>query len=290
MASKYRILQVVEQYYPEMVDYLDYAITKKYIGLAGGLWRAAKNPNKNVSAVNCTTLDQPQDNLESIHEAWYWWAKFAAFGQGEGIDLSKLRPKNAIVHNSARKSTGAVSFMKTFDAILSTIAQQGRRGASLISLHIKHPDIPDFITIKDEDGVLETANISIYVTDEFMKAVMNDSEWEFEFSNQYETIKKKTSARELLQFIAEHAWKTGDPGLLFYDTSHKYSNSDHLGFPVVGVNACSEQVLDPHNVCLLSSVNLAKYREYGEQEYPKIIEAGIYLLDAFRRYEIDEQP
>jgi len=234
-----RIISVVRQYFPEIADELKEAIYRKWLGPAGGLWRAARNPSKKISSINCTTLDQPEDTLESIAEAWYWWAKFSAYGQGEGIDLSKLRPKGSAVHNSSKESTGAVSFMKTFDGILSTIAQQGRRGASLISLHISHPDIPDFVTVKDEEGVLESANISIHITDEFMNAVKNDEKWEFVYENEYEKIEKKTSAKQLFSFIAQHAWKSGDPGVQFIDIVRKYSNSDYLGHPVISTNACS---------------------------------------------------
>ncbi len=285
---KKRVLSVVADYYPELIPELDEAITKKWVGLAGGIWRSAKNPYKNVSCINCTTLDQPEDNIESINEAWYWWAKFAAVGQGEGVDLSKLRPRGAVVHNSSNESTGAVSFMRTFDGVLSVIAQQGRRGASLISLNITHPDIPEFITVKDQEGVLETANISIHITDDFMKAVENNKEWVFSFSNEYETITKSTNARDLFNFLAEHAWKSGDPGVQYIDNVRRYSNSDYLGYPVVSTNACSEQWLDPHNVCILSSINLAKFYEYGEEKYKRLIYLMIHLLDAFRRTEIKE--
>jgi len=122
-----RVLTVVGKYYPEVVEELDEAICRQWVGVAGGLWRSACNPN-NVSAINCTTLAQPTDDLESIADMWYWWAKFSAYGQGEGVDLSKLRPRGSSVHNSANTSTGAVSFMRTLDGILSVIAQQGRRG------------------------------------------------------------------------------------------------------------------------------------------------------------------
>lgn len=287
--AKQRVLNVVSKYYPELVPELDEAIIKKWVGLAGGIWRSAENPNKNVSCINCTTLDQPDDNLESINEAWYWWAKFAAFGQGEGVDLSKLRPKGSVVHNSSKESTGAVSFMHTFDGVLQVIAQQGRRGASLISLHITHPDIPDFITIKDQEGVLESANISIHITDEFMEAVREDRDWEFTYENKYETIRKRTSAKELFNFLAEHAWKSGDPGVQYIDNVRRYSNSDYLGHPVISTNACSEQWLDAHNVCILSSVNLAKYYEYGPEKYPRLVNLMVHLLDAFRKEEIAEQ-
>jgi len=284
-----RIDAVVTKYYPHLKGKAIEYGSKKWVGFAGGLFRSAMNPNKNVSAVNCTTLYTPKDNLESIADAWYWWGKFAAVGQGEGIDVSLLRPSGAVVHNSSNTSTGPVSFMRTFDGILKEIAQDGRRGASLISLDIRHPDIPLFIKCKDEEGVLETANISIKVSNEFMQSVEDDIDWEFFYENEYETIRKTISARKLFRMIAEHAHKSGDPGLLFWDTSKKYSNSDRLGYPIDNVNGCSEQVLDGHNVCLLSSVNLSKFHEYRYRGFIELTDFMVFVLDAFRREEIIEQ-
>jgi ribonucleoside-diphosphate reductase alpha chain len=284
-----RIIKVVNKYYPEKAKKIEEYIHNKWLLPAGGLWRAAENPDKNVSVVNCTTLNKPEDNLESIFDSYYWWAKYAAFGQGEGIDLSNLRPRGAKVHNSSHESTGAVSFMYIYDAVLKVIAQQGRRGASLISLSITHPDIPEFIYVKDKEGVLENANISIQVTNDFMEKVFDeDAEWSFTFSNKYETIEKKMKASEVFDMICEHAWKSGDPGLQFIDAMKKYSNSDVLGYPAISTNACSEQVLDEHNVCLLSSLNIAPYgTKYDHKELMNIINHGVYMLDAFRRYELE---
>lgn len=235
-----RILSVVGKYFPEVVSDLREALYKRWIGPAGGIWRAADNPDKNVSSINCTTLAQIEDSLESISfDGHYWWMKFSAFGQGEGVDLSKLRPRGAKIHNTAKSSTGVPSCMITFHRLLEYIAQEGRRGASLMSLNIKHPDVPEFITMKDEGGILDTANISLQITDDFMEAVKNNDEWSFCFENDYEKIERKTNARELFKFLAEHVWKSGDPGVQFIDTAKKYSNSDYLGHPVVSTNACS---------------------------------------------------
>lgn len=235
-----RIVSVVEDYYPKLADTIGHYIHKKWLLPAGGLWRAARNPDKNVSCINCTTLPPPEDNLESIFESFYHWSKFAAFGQGEGVDLSRLRPRGSVVHNSSRFSTGAVSFMSIYDVILDVIAQQGRRGASLISLHIKHPDIPEFIYVKDKEGKISNANISIQMTDEFMGMITDEEAiWKFQFENEYETIEKEIGASELFHMICEHAWKSGDPGILLVDTAKRYSNSDVLGFPIVSTNACS---------------------------------------------------
>lgn len=290
-----RIVSVVGKYFPDYTDKLREYILNKEIGVAGGLYRAACNPNKNVSVINCTTLGHIDDTLESISNGWYRWAKYAAYGQGEGLDLSRLRPSGAMVHNSSRESTGPVSFMYTYDAILSVISQQGRRGASLVSLNIRHPDAIDFIRVKTNnkdkvtpsgDEVFSTMNISLMVGDDFMRAVENDDVWEFQYSNDHETLSSTMPARELFDLIAENARQTGDPGLLFWDTARKFSNSDYLNYFIECTNACGEVPQDPDNVCLLSSRNLA-YWDGKEESLRDSIRHGIRLLDAFRRYEID---
>lgn len=231
-----RLVKVFCMYYPDKEEEIRDALYNKHIAAAGGMWRSACNPKK-TSSINCTTLFQPEDNLESIADSWYWWAKFAAYGQGEGVDLSKLRPRGSKVHNSAETSTGAVSFMKSYNSILDTIAQQGRRGASLISLHVGHPDIEEFIFYKDVEGAHDTANISVHITDKFMEAVEADSDWELSFETSYEKITKIVKAKWLFDTICEHAWKSGDPGVQFIDAARRYSNSDYLGYPVVSTNA-----------------------------------------------------
>lgn len=236
-----RIVKAVAKVYPEIEQEARDYINKQWFIPAGGIWRAANNPKNNVSHVNCTTLTPPEDNLESIFNSLYKWAKYAAYGQGEGIDISNLRPKGSLVHNSSRTSTGAVSFMSLYDAVLKVIAQQGRRGASLISIKDSHPDIEDFISIKDKPETdksrIDTANISIQVTDAFMKAVEEDSDWLLHYENKYERIEKVVKARELFEKICHMAWKRGDPGLQFIDIAKYNSNSDALGYPIVSTNA-----------------------------------------------------
>lgn len=282
-----RLISVVVKYYPEIEKELREALFKKWLGPAGGMWRSAMSSRK-TSAMNCTTLDQPDDSLEGIAEGWYWWAKFAAYGQGEGVDLSKLRPRGSRVHNSAETSTGAVSFMHSFDAILDTIAQQGRRGASLISLNITHPDIMEFITVKDEDGVLETANISVHITDDFMEAVKNKEEWELFFETKYERISKKVDAAGLFDFICEHAWKSGDPGLQFIDTARKYSNSDYLGHPIISTNApVTGDTLVPTNKGIFSIKELYDSQEKHNVIYNPIVTNSLDSLKAKNKIGID---
>lgn len=258
-----RVVNSVSKVYPELKEEAYNYINNQWFIPAGGIWRAAGNPNKNVSHINCTNLGHVDDNLESIFDSIYQWGKFAAFGQGEGIDISRLRPRGAKVHNSSRSSTGAVSFMYLFDATLKIIAQQGRRGASLISMIDHHPDILEFITIKDkpesDKSRIDTANISVQATDEFMKAVKEDKEWVLHYENKYEKIEKTVRARDIFDKMCEIAWKRGDPGLQFIDTWRKYSNSDPLGYPLEASNACQPawaKLLTPTGYKNLSDLNI----------------------------------
>lgn len=291
-----RIIKSVARVYPEIEQEAREYISKCWFIPAGGVWRAAGNPKKNVSHINCTTLGDLEDNLESIFDKLYKWAKYAAFGQGEGIDISNLRPRGAKVHNSSRNSTGAVSFMQIFDAVLKVIAQQGRRGASLISIKDHHPDVEEFISVKDkpdsDKSRIDTANISIQTSDAFMQAVIDDADWILWFENKYERIERTVKARDLFNKICEMAWKRGDPGLQFIDKSRRESNSDALGYNILSTNACSEQWLDRENVCNLSHINLAKFHEYGIEGYIKLIRFGVKFLNAIRinEYEEDRSP
>jgi len=279
--SKKRLVNEFARVFPEMRKEAEEYIEKMWYIVAGGIWRASGNPKKNISHINCTSLEPVKDNLESIFDSLYKWGKYAAYGQGEGIDISHLRPKGSKVHNSSRTSTGAVSFMALYDSVLKVIAQQGRRGASLISIKDTHPDLLDFIKVKDkpesDKSRIDTANISIQTSDAFMEAYINDEDWTLYFENKYERIENTLKAKDIFEEICKMAWKRGDPGLQFLDKAKRESNSDSFGFNITGTNACSEQWLDPENVCNLGHINLAKFHEYGWEGFIKLIRFGIYF-------------
>lgn len=279
-----------------MIEKTEEYILKKYFSPAGGQWRAAGHPSYKISNVNCTTSFPPQDNLESIFDTLYWWAKFAAYGQGNGIDLSSLRPAGVPLHNTAKTATGAVSFMPAYDVILSTIAQSGRRGASLISIHDDYPDFEAFCKVKEDHDNISTANISIQISDEFMQAVIADKEWllqwrSAEYSNDEVIIKKQ--AKGLFDTLVSQAWQTGDPGIQFATRMREYSNSDVYGkkYKVVSSNACSEQILDSQNTCVLSSLCLT-YAPIEKKAFIKWLEEltyfGIHYLDNVILNELNE--
>lgn len=280
----------------EMVEKTQHYILQRWFSPAGGQWRAAGAQTRKVSNVNCTTSFPPEDNLESIFETLYYWAKFAAYGQGNGVDLSNLRPAGMPLHNTAKSATGAVSFMPVYDSVLSMIAQSGRRGASLISICDDYPDFEAFCKIKGDNNNLSTANISIQITDEFMQAVVDDDEWILKWiSQEYpsDKIKVKKRAKELFELLTSQAWATGDPGIQFSSRMHEYSNSDAYGdkYVVTSSNACSEQILDPHNTCMLSSICLARAPTEDEEFFKwleEITHFGIRYLDNVVLNEIAE--
>lgn len=246
-----------------------------------------------VSWMNCTTHEIEGDTLEEIAHATEIVMRASSRGQGIGINLSKLRPRGAKVNNSAITSTGAISFMELINHAGGIIGQEGRRAALLFNINDTHPDlwipndkthecqrchgfgcpkcnkfgyIPyDFINVKRINGKVTNANISVNISDAFIEAVKNDENWELYFETESSGGKEKFSnvvgARDLFRAIASSAFASAEPGVLFVDTTKKFSNSDLFGseWEVVGVNACTEQLLDQEGVCNLGSMNLGAY-------------------------------
>ena len=255
--------------------------------------------NKGIKSTlsNCYVLTV-DDSIESIYQCCSNMARTYSYGGGVGIDISKLRPSGAIVHNSARSTTGAVSFMKTFDVVTGTIGQNGRRGALMISISVNHPDVLEFIDIKANTDQITNANISVRVNDKFMKAVENDgdyllhwpcemdiSEKEIDAVDEYnkltcvETISgpvylKKIKARDLFMKLAKNNWDYGEPGILYWDRIKNWhmmaANKD---FEYAGVNPCAEEPLPNGGACLLGAMNLYKY----------VNDNGEFMYDEFKK-------
>jgi ribonucleoside-diphosphate reductase alpha chain len=183
---------------------------------------------------------------------------------GVGHDLSHIRPKHSIVKNSALTATGIVPFMERYSNSTREVAQEGRRGALMLSISVLHPDAEHFIDAKLEAGKVTGANISVKITDSFMKAVIEDGE----FIQQYPIDSKKPAvvrpirARELWQKIVHNAWKSAEPGILFWDTIIRESLPDcyaDLGFKTVSTNPCGEIPLCTYDSCRLMAINLYNY-------------------------------
>lgn len=199
-----------------------------------------------------------EDNLENIFDTLKCAALIQQSGGGTGFNFSNLRPKNAYVTKTSGTASGPVSFIKIFDAATEHVKQGGkRRGANMGVLSITHPDIEEFITSKRYDGTLKNFNLSVGITDDFMKAVENDQLWQLThpFSARED---KKIAARALWDLIAQCAWESGDPGLLFLDTINKYNPTPSLG-RIESTNPCGEVPLLPYESCTLGSLNLSKF-------------------------------
>lgn len=215
-----------------------------------------------VTYSNCYVLSPPQDNLESIFDTAKYLARTFSYGGGVGIDISNLRPRGAIVHNSAKTTTGSVSFMDLYSMTTGLIGQRGRRGALMISMDVNHPDIEEFIDVKTDLEKVTKANISVRINDEFMEAVLNKSMYECKFKviDDGEEIIKKVDAYKLFMKLITNNWDFAEPGILFWDNIEKnHLLSEDKAFKYSGVNPCAEEPLPAGGSCLLGSINLAEF-------------------------------
>lgn len=215
-----------------------------------------------TSLSNCYFLNIQNDSLESIFETSKNMAKTFAWRGGVGIDISTLRPKEALTKNAAHKSTGAVSFMPMFSRVTQTIGQNGRRGALMISIEDTHPDVLDFIKSKTEiyPNEIEKANISVKISNKTMESYKNNEEIELYFKSVNETITKKIKAKDLIKMIALHSWKYADPGIIYWD--HVIDNSPSSVFDELkpmGTNPCGEIPMSHGEACLLGHLNLSNF-------------------------------
>ena len=215
-----------------------------------------------VTYSNCYVLEPPKDNLEDIFDTAKKLARTFSYGGGVGIDISKLRPRGAKVNNSAKNTTGAVSFMELYSITTGLIGQRGRRGALMISMEVSHPDIADFIDIKTDLTKITKANISVRINDEFMKAVENNETYRCEFTveGNNEHVIKEVDAKKLFMKLCKNNWDYAEPGILFWDNIKKHHlMSEDKEFAYSGVNPCAEEPLPSGGSCLLGSINLAEF-------------------------------
>ena len=213
-----------------------------------------------VTLLNCYVIPIRDDSIEAIFE----WCKEAArtysFGGGAGTDIGVLRPKGSNVNNAAVHSTGSVSFMEVMSETTHTIGQSGRRGALMITMSVEHPDIFDFIRVKRDLKSVRYANISVRVTDDFMRAVEDDKEFTLHFENKVvQRSERKIRARDLWNEIVKSARDWAEPGIMFWDTIKRGSPSEYNGMEVITTNPCSEQPLEPYGACDLGNINLSTF-------------------------------
>lgn len=229
-----------------------------------------------VTYSNCYVISPPEDNIESIYDCCKNLARTYSYGGGCGIDISKLAPAGAKVHNQARSTSGAVSFMETFSQVTAQIGQNGRRGALMISIDCHHPDLLEFIDIKTKPDSVTKANISVKVTDDFMQAVKDDKEWVMSFTRPEtgETITKTARAVDIFNKLCQNNWDWAEPGILFWDRIENWNLLSNNGeFHYAGTNPCAEEPLPAGGSCLLGSMNLAAFVKDGMFDFEDFCES-----------------
>jgi ribonucleoside-diphosphate reductase alpha chain len=284
----------------------------------GGRITASVGIPGRLTAFNCYVGKAPGDTIDSIFDSVRDMAKTFSYGGGYGFALNNLRPKGTPVDNAARTSSGPASFMDIFSKTTGTIGQHNRRGALMMTLSVEHPDIYDFINIKqfDRESIDDTiikyvrgessfenlkdamtptysvnhANISVQLTDKFMKAVEKDTDFELKWTGKLNdettTVSKTIKARDLWNNIIKNAWSTAEPGLLFWDTMVREHNGEYFN-PLSSTNPCSEQPLPENSDCLLAHINTSILVEdpftnkakFNIDKFKELINSTVSFLD-----------
>ncbi|MCD8185309.1 MAG: ribonucleoside-diphosphate reductase, adenosylcobalamin-dependent, partial [Rikenellaceae bacterium] len=238
----------------------------KYLIPQGGPMTGIGNNLQIASLSNCFVIGHkhPADSYGGIIRIDEEQVQLMKRRGGVGHDLSHIRPTGSPVLNSALTSTGIVPFMERYSNSTREVAQDGRRGALMLSLSIKHPDAENFINAKVETGKITGANVSIKIDDEFMRAVIEGKKYvqTFPIDSKKPLYVKEIDARTLWDKIVHNAWKSAEPGILFWDTIIRESVPDcyaQEGFKTVSTNPCGEIPLCPYDSCRLLAINLYSY-------------------------------
>ncbi len=247
----------------EIFDLLDHF---RYIIPAGSPMTGIGNTNQIASLSNCFVigLDGNADSYGGIIRIDEEQVQLMKRRGGVGHDLSHIRPKGSPVKNSALTSTGLVPFMERYSNSTREVAQDGRRGALMLSVSIKHPDAESFIDAKMTEGKVTGANVSVKIDDAFMEAAIEDKPYrqQYPIDSNNPIVSKNISAQDLWKKIVHNAWKSAEPGVLFWDTIIRESVPDcyaDLGFRTVSTNPCGEIPLCPYDSCRLLAINLYSY-------------------------------
>lgn len=252
--------------------------------------RGLDKHGRKITLSNCYVMPKVEDNIESIFDTAKYLARTYSYGGGVGLTLSKLRPKGSKVNNAASTTTGAVSFMDLYSMVTGLIGMRGRRGALMLNLDCIHPDIEDFINVKNDLKKVTYANISVNVDDEFMTAVKDDRDYTlyFKVESTGEEISKTIRARDLFKKLAYNNWNMAEPGILYknrIDSWHMMSHDETFEF--AGVNPCAEETLPAFGSCNLASINLSefvkhpftKYARFEFEKFGEMVRNGVIYLN-----------
>ncbi|MCM8568308.1 adenosylcobalamin-dependent ribonucleoside-diphosphate reductase [Gramella jeungdoensis] len=296
----------VEKKYPNPMsenEVFDLIKNFKYIVPQGSPMAGIGNPYQVGSLSNCFVIgnDGDSDSYGGVMKIDQEQVQLMKRRGGVGHDLSHIRPKGSAVKNSALTSTGIVPFMERYSNSTREVAQDGRRGALMLSVSINHPDAEDFIDAKMEQGKVTGANVSVRIDDEFMKAVKNNSDYtqKYPVFSQNPKFSKEIQAEKLWKKIVHNAWQSAEPGILFWDTVINESVPDcyaDLGYKTVSTNPCGEIPLCPYDSCRLLAINLYSYVEdpftkkakFNYELFKKHIGAAQRIMDDIIDLELEK--
>ncbi|TQI70306.1 ribonucleoside-diphosphate reductase class II [Gramella sp. Hel_I_59] len=296
----------VEKKYPNPMtedEVFDLIKDFKYIVPQGSPMAGIGNPYQVGSLSNCFVIgnDGNSDSYGGIMKIDQEQVQLMKRRGGVGHDLSHIRPKGSAVKNSALTSTGIVPFMERYSNSTREVAQDGRRGALMLSVSVNHPDSEDFIDAKMEQGKVTGANVSVRIDDQFMKAVKNITNYtqKYPIFSAEPKVSKEIEADKLWKKIVHNAWKSAEPGILFWDTVINESVPDcyaDLGYKTVSTNPCGEIPLCPYDSCRLLAINLFSYVEepftdkahFNYELFKKHISAAQRIMDDIIDLELEK--
>ena len=287
------IFRIESKYDNPMTEDEIYNLLKdfKYIIPGGSNMSGIGNEKQVVSLSNCFVIGNKSDSYGGIMYTDQQQVQLMKRRGGVGHDLSHIRPKGSPVKNSALTSTGVVPFMERYSNSTKEVAQDGRRGALMLSISIKHPDAEDFIDAKLGGGKVTGANVSVKIDDEFMKAVKEGRKYiqQYPIDSNNPSFTKEIDAKRLWDKIVHNAWKSGEPGVLFWDKISRESIPDNYGdeWKTVSTNPCGEIPLCPYDSCRLEAMNLYSYVEnpftdkarFNEEKFKEHAHKALRIMD-----------